>query len=57
MDAPPRLQTDDAARGELKELRDCFDVPIGIFRAGMAQIGRQLDHLARRVLDRCGTSR
>ena len=39
-------------RGEFKQLRDSFYVPVGIVGRGVAQIGRQFDHLAGWVLAR-----
>lgn len=42
----------DAMRGQLKQFGDCFYVPVGVFRRRVAQIGRQLEHLARRVFAR-----
>src|SRR5260370_20300491 len=47
---PLVLDADDALRCQLEQLRYRFYVPVGVFRAGVAQIGREFDHLARRVL-------
>ena len=37
---------------KLQQLRHRLDVPVGVLGLGVTQIGRQLEHLARRVLAR-----
>lgn len=39
-------------RGQLEQFGNRFYVPVGVVGRGVAQIGRQLDHLVRRVFAR-----